>query len=329
MFILGLVVALFVGWFLYERRRRPTHSVRAGLHEELSLPHTQEWELYHNQLSICSKKLRICLAELQLPYASHHVDLIETGSYGNLSREFLKVNPGFTVPVLVHNGHPIYESHEQIVYAAEQCGEVGASLLGYTAGVQEEVARWIDGTAIKGDPLQGSGGRVGGVAPGLTIPIFVTMMQYIPWRRVSEGLLFHGDRRRPLMFAVMKLRGLRKLPAPVVAIIQRSRRQMSEHLAELENELADGRTWVCGEAFTLGDVGWMALFDRLDEVDWSDLFLGEGKLPRVRAYWERLMERPSYAAALEYRGEIHVRALEDLRELKRSFPELRKQLELS
>ena len=26
------------------------------------------------------------------------------------------VNPAGTVPVLLHNGHPIYESHEQIVY---------------------------------------------------------------------------------------------------------------------------------------------------------------------------------------------------------------------
>ena len=26
------------------------------------------------------------------------------------------VNPAGTVPVLIHNGHPVYESHEQIVY---------------------------------------------------------------------------------------------------------------------------------------------------------------------------------------------------------------------
>ena len=26
------------------------------------------------------------------------------------------VNPVGTVPVLVHNGHPVYESHEQILY---------------------------------------------------------------------------------------------------------------------------------------------------------------------------------------------------------------------
>ena len=27
-----------------------------------------------------------------------------------------QVNPAGTVPVLVHHGHPVYESHEQILY---------------------------------------------------------------------------------------------------------------------------------------------------------------------------------------------------------------------
>ena len=61
----------------------------------------------------------MCLAELGIPYKSHHIHLIETESYENLSRHFLAVNPGGLVPVLVHQGHPIYESHDQIRYAAE------------------------------------------------------------------------------------------------------------------------------------------------------------------------------------------------------------------
>ena len=33
------------------------------------------------------------------------------------SVEYLRdVNPAGTVPVLIHNGHPVYESHEQILY---------------------------------------------------------------------------------------------------------------------------------------------------------------------------------------------------------------------
>ncbi|MFP6639039.1 MAG: glutathione S-transferase family protein, partial [Myxococcota bacterium] len=268
-------------------------------------------------------------AELELPHQSHHIELIETRFYENLSRDFLKVNPGFTVPVLVHKGHPVYESHEQIVYAAKHAGEKGAAMLGDTPERRAEVARWVDLGAIKGDPLRGGDERVGNSAPGLTIPIFVTMLQYIPWWRLGEGILFHGDRRRPLLFSMMKFRGLHRLPPPALAAIRRSRRDMGSHLDGLEESLSDGRTWLCGETFTLADVNWMAIFERLDEVDWTDLFFGEGKRPAVAGYWKRLQARPSYSVALGQRGDIHVRALEDLREAKRSSPELREKLELS
>ncbi|MCH8149689.1 MAG: acyltransferase domain-containing protein, partial [Planctomycetes bacterium] len=54
---------------------------------------------------------------VQVAYHSHHIDLIETGTYENIRARMLSVNPAGTVPVLVHNGHPIYESHAQIRYA--------------------------------------------------------------------------------------------------------------------------------------------------------------------------------------------------------------------
>ena len=88
-----------------------------GLHPEITLPHEQSVELYHNSLSLCSGKVRVVLAEKNIPYKANHIHLIETGWYQNASPEFLKINPGATVPVLVHDGHPVYESHDQVEYA--------------------------------------------------------------------------------------------------------------------------------------------------------------------------------------------------------------------
>ena len=330
MYVILVVLLGLSGWYLYERSQRRTHPVTPGLHEEIDLPHSQEWEIYQNSLSICSKKLRVCMEELAVPHLSHHVDLIETKCYGNLSRDFLQVNPGFTVPVLVHRGHPVYESHEQIRYAAEHAGAKGAELLGESPEMRAEVARWVDHGALKGDPLAGGEERAGNNAPGLTVPIFATMIPYIPWWRLGEGLLFHGDRRRPLVFSILKLRGIRKLPEPALVEIRKARRNMVSHLDALEEVLGDGRSWVCGETFTLADVSWMAIFERIDEVDWTELFLGQGKRPGVGAYWERLKQRPSYERALRsQRGAIAKRALQDLREAKHSFPALREALEES
>ena len=111
------VVGLASFW-AWEKSHRKTHKVPPGINRAVCLPYKEEFELYHNAFSLCSMKTRVCLAELQIPYKAHPIDLIETRKYETISRHFLAVNPAGTVPVLVHKGHPIYESHEQIRYAA-------------------------------------------------------------------------------------------------------------------------------------------------------------------------------------------------------------------
>jgi glutathione S-transferase len=327
-----LIVGGALGWFLYERSRRKTAPMTGGLHEERTLPHVKEWELHHNSFSLCSKKLRVCLDELGIDYESHPVDLIETGSYENVSRHFLAVNPSATVPVLVHRGHPVYESHEQIVYAAERAGKRGAELLPSDPEQRALVDEWVSCASIVGsDPLSSTEERAGHCIPGLTLPIFATMVHYIPYRRLVEGFLFHWDRRRPLLFAVLKLRGIRGLPKLGLArrVIDRSRRDMEHHLDVLGEQLEKhGGPWIAGEHFTLADVSWVVILDRLVEVDWAEHFWGAGRRPAVAAYWERLQARPSYERAIaSARCAILLDGIADVAAAKRADPALRGALE--
>ena len=131
----------------------------SGIQLDRTLPHTKEWELYHNSFSLSSKKLRVSLSELAIDYESHHVDLIETGSYENIGAAYRKVNPQGLVPVLVHEGHPIYESHEEMVYAAEHAGEGAADLLPEDPAVRAEVERWTDCASLVDDPMRGTAER--------------------------------------------------------------------------------------------------------------------------------------------------------------------------
>ena len=61
-------------------------------------------------------QVRLILIEAGIPFKSNHVYLRSSGSYETRTKEFLTINPAGTVPVLVHNGHPIYESTEQVKY---------------------------------------------------------------------------------------------------------------------------------------------------------------------------------------------------------------------
>ena len=46
----------------------------------------------------------------------HHLLPSSAGWETKMADYLSNVNPAGTVPVLVHNGHPVYESHEQILY---------------------------------------------------------------------------------------------------------------------------------------------------------------------------------------------------------------------
>jgi glutathione S-transferase len=300
-----------------------TRTVLAGgLHPEINLPHSQQWELYHNGFSLCSKKLRVCMAELNVPYRGHHVHLIETGSYESCSPAYLEINPSGTVPVLVHQGHPVYESHDQIVYLAEHAGDLGESLIPEDSAERKLMERWVDCASISGDPLSGLSQRAGHCIPGLTLPIFAAMVQYIPYKEILKGLLTHPNKERPLIFAVMKLRGqLGSLKiGKVKKLIDASRHHMSEHLDDLGAQLqSHGKSWVLGDAFTLADVSWVVILDRLVEVDWADHFWGDGKREQVEAYWRRLQDRPSYREqVVAQRCDITLNGIADVAALKRS-----------
>ncbi len=305
--LLALLMLAFGAWYWRERGLRRTHPMSGGLHPERSVPHTAEFELYHNDFSLCSKKIRVCRAELRIPYVAHAIDLIETGSYETLSRRFLAVNPAALVPVLVHHGHPIYESHDILRHAAEHAKSAEA-LVPPDEAARALMQRWIDQSSLVGDdPTRGVAASAGNCAPGLTLPLFAAMIRDIPAHRILEGLMFHRIKQRPLLFLLLKARGLARFGRiePLRRAVIASRRHMQRHLAELERQLGEcGGPWIVGSQFTLADVSWAVIFERLREADWTSELL----TPALRAYWERLEARPSYRAAMTEHQHPLVRA---------------------
>jgi hypothetical protein len=161
--------------------------------------------------------------------------------------------------------------------------------------------RWVDRSSITEDPLNQGDESAGNAVPGLTVPLFAAMIDRIPWWRILEGALFHYDKRRPLVFLALKWRGLEKLAGlgPAMKVLAQSRRQMGAHLDALEKKLDEGGgPWILGESFTLADVGWLAILERLAQLDTLHVFAGGDRRPECAAYWERLRGRPSYREAI-------------------------------
>jgi glutathione S-transferase len=323
--------AALVAWWAWEKSHRRTHPVPPGFQPSMTLAHEVEYELYHNALSLCSMKTRVCMAELRIPYKGHAIDLIETGSYETVSRHFLAVNPAGTVPVLVHRGHPIYESHEQIRYAAAHAPADAPQLVPGDPAQKAEMDRWIDASSLTDDPIRHPERSIGNTVPRLTVQLFAAMIEEIPYRNILEGLLFHFDKRRPILFLTLKARGLDRLHrlAPVVRMIAVGRKHVNAHLDALEERLAKhAGPWILGETFSLADVSWMVIFERLRQVDSEHVFLGGGVRPACTAYWQRLSQRPSYAEAITgYPHPLIDHGIRRLKEAKAANPMLREVLE--
>ena len=70
--------------------------------------------LFHFWSSTCSRKVRIALAEKDINWKSHHIDIVN--KLENLEPEYLKINPNGVVPTLKHDGNVILESNIIIEY---------------------------------------------------------------------------------------------------------------------------------------------------------------------------------------------------------------------
>jgi hypothetical protein len=193
------------------------------------------------------------------------------------------------------------------------------------------VGHWTDCASLVGNAMQGSERRAGHCIPPLTFPLFATMVRYIPYREIFKGLLTHPNKERPLFFALLKLRtvhGLARL-RPAMQALQRSRGHMAQHLDALARLLdGHGGPWIAGEQFTLADVSWVVILDRLVEADWTEYFWGAGKRPTVAAYWDRLRARPSYRSEIAAaRCPITRQGIEDLKQAKATDARLHDALE--
>ena len=213
----------------------------------------------------CTEKIRISLAEYGVPYDRHR-SICETCRYQNISREFLKVNPAATVPVLLHNGHPIYESHEQLRYVASRVDEAGL-LVPKDIQLRHVMDAWVQKTSLLGDDPTDSPENCGQCRADRPFHLVSMVAKILQSGRSLRTCSFtQSSNGQPLRLQWL---GCKKSLSPVsiAGILDRSARAMALHLDDLEAQLEScGGPWICGDQFTLADVGMMAIFDRHEKV---------------------------------------------------------------
>ena len=172
------IISFFVLSFLVQKWRHKTAKVTGGVQFDKSVSFEHSFELYANPFSHCSRKVRLALEEKGIDYHYRTIDLIETGSYETLSSRYLRINPSGLVPTLVHEGRPIYESDDILGYIDSL--NKSSSLIPESEAQRNEVSKWLEFCAIpSSDPMGFLEKNVGACIPGLTMPLFMTMMEDI------------------------------------------------------------------------------------------------------------------------------------------------------
>jgi len=298
-FIFGFLFGVYF-WRCWTHPK--TKKVKPGLNSDILLPHQQELELHHNSLSSCSQKVRACLGETGLKFRKIHHDLPSNGCWETKKEDFLRnVNPAGTVPVLIHNGHPIYESHEQIVYIDQVLMSGGPKLTPNDPVKKALMDKWVDSGAMI--PTDGLEKRIGNLLNGVTQPLFCAsvLQNFGIWNFIEYASMIPLVRSRVfiVLIFVFKFYGVEAFLKikKFADKIAPTRKAINYHFNLLTKDLeATGGPYLCGEMYTLADVSMVPIFERMEYSGWWTESL-KSQFPVVKKYWDTIQQRDGYIAS--------------------------------
>ncbi len=254
----------------------------------MSIDYEQEFELYSYGESLCSQMVRLALYEKQIPFKYHHMKLELTGEH--LRPEFKKINPNHLVPVLVHNGEPHYDSWEIIRYLDQYAPEQGTPLWPKDSSARQQLEAQISESAL--DDKVEIGENFGSSTAGASIYLLANILRRRPALAVMRDYLFrHPNKRRAVLFVVLRLFG--GLPG---SFYKKFIRRLASGLVAMEQSLQHGKEYFLGD-YSAIDAMLAAHFHRLEDIALGEL-LSSGEFPNIKAYWQRLQQRPSYEKAI-------------------------------
>jgi glutathione S-transferase len=233
-------------------------------------------ELYHNTISTCSQKVRLCLAEKGLSYVDRHV-VFRDG--GHLTPEYLKLNPNGVVPTLVHNGKPVTDSSVIMEYLDEVFPET--SLTPADPLERARMRAWL---------------RYFEEVPTVAVrfpsfnQVFVKFFHALPKEQ------FNSDaERRPLRKHFYQKMGQSGFSERDIA---ESMERIGNTTQRIDKAVSEAGPWIMGEKLTLADLCVAPLMDRMDDLGHSGLWQ---KHPAFAGWLERIRSRPSWPIAF-YHG---------------------------
>lgn len=234
-------------------------------------------ELYHNDMSVCSAKVRLVLAEKNLEATLHHFNLRKGDQF---APGYLKLNANGVVPTLVHDGRPVIES----TLIAEYLDEAFPAPPLRPADLADRATM----RHLANMPDQGLHAACGTISTAAGFRHQFLALSPEELKRNIEETPDPARRER-------KRLGIEKgMDAPFVPDALRT---YDSALARMEARLAHGQPWLMGAQYTLADAGLIPYVTRLAHLHFDGMW---AKRPRLAAWYERIQARPNYRAIADF-----------------------------
>ena len=228
--------------------------------------------LYHSGVSNCSMRVRMTLEEKELPWTSHHLNILLKE---HITPEYFGINPNGLVPTLVHDGKVIIESDDIIDYLDDEFPD--PPLKPVDDDSRGEMYRWL---------RRATGIHMEAVKP------------YIYYKRVGKRMA-HSEaddkKYRLLQQKPDLLEFHRKSTNEGFSDdeIGRAKATLDECFSEMESILGK-HEWLAGGDFSLADIAWVPLQFTLENLASYEF----GNLDNVANWTRRLGARKSYQGGI-------------------------------
>ncbi len=234
--------------------------------------------LYHYAMSVCSMKTRLGMAEMGVPYRSHEVDI--GFKLENFEPWYVRLNPRAVVPTLQDEGMIVTDSARILRYAAKKWAP---AMLGEGPRTAE-VENWVQ----TGD--------------GVNLQVITYAFKGVPRgdelleARLARSLEYQA--KYPELAATYAAVHQRienhKAGAAAQSDVTRAFKDLDATLVRLDGRLA-GSAFIGGASYSIADVIWTVILARLHLLKRPEV--SPDRYANVAAYYKRMSERPSFAAA--------------------------------
>lgn len=230
-------------------------------------------ELYHGATSTCSKRVRICLAEKELEWESHLVQLDKREQY---RPEYVEMNPNGVVPTLVHDGRVLIESTFIMEYLDDMFPEI--SLRPADMYERAQMRIWMDrcehdlhrSVNVISFIKQGRYKRYEGLSEE-EIQARIDEQPNLERRAILERRIREGVTQEEMDFAEARI---------------------AKIFDDMEMRLSD-RPWLCGDDYSLADIAYAPFIERF-EANGMDRLVDWSVRPALGDWWARTQERPGF-----------------------------------